>query len=426
MSKVLRRPIFRGGRVDSRGTGITSGLDDSGYADGGRVEFQKGGGYFTDTPFGRVLSDVGLAGRGILSDLYNVAGVPTNIATEFLTGYNPGFSGERIFGLEGKRDPLRFSTFEPGKSKFFGYNTSSVPGRTYTEDMYKDEDVWSALRYTQMASPNPQIWVYSNAGDQHSIVLNKLRERAYAAIHGGSDDIGWFEWSAPNGIKFDNSSDFWLGVCQANPSLGYTVHPDNIRAVLSDPEDIVRTEVLCQWVDTINPVINPSQWESCKVEGLRLNPEADTWLAIDLSPDRKQAALVASQKLEGDQFQVILLQTWHNPQNLDDKALANDLAEWFRKYPVQLVAYSARTASAVAARLAPAGIRTEPIDGLDYAQSCDELLGAISSQRLAHSGQDELTKQCLSAVKLPFGDGYKMFDVEDDDRGYMVRIVKNK
>jgi hypothetical protein len=90
---------------------------------------------------------------------------------------------------------------------------------------------------------------------------------------------------------------------------------------------------------------------------------------------------------------------------LDDKALANDLADWFRKYPVQLVAYSARTASAVAARLAPAGIRTEPIDGLDYAQSCDELLGAISSQRLAHSGQEELTKQCLSAVKLPFGDG---------------------
>ncbi len=97
----------------------------------------------------------------------------------------------------------------------------------------------------------------------------------------------------------------WLGVCQANPSLGYTVHPDNIRAVLSDPEDIVRTEVLCQWVDTINPVISPSQWESCKVEGLRLNPESDTWLAIDLSPDRKQAALVASQKLEGDKFQVI-------------------------------------------------------------------------------------------------------------------------
>jgi hypothetical protein len=27
MSRILRRPMFRGGRVDSRGTGITSGLD---------------------------------------------------------------------------------------------------------------------------------------------------------------------------------------------------------------------------------------------------------------------------------------------------------------------------------------------------------------------------------------------------------------
>jgi hypothetical protein len=45
MSKTLRRPMFRGGSVNSRGTGITSGLDDSGYADGGRVEFQMGGSY---------------------------------------------------------------------------------------------------------------------------------------------------------------------------------------------------------------------------------------------------------------------------------------------------------------------------------------------------------------------------------------------
>ena len=35
MSRILRRPMFRGGRVDSRGTGITSGL---GYAKGGQVQ----------------------------------------------------------------------------------------------------------------------------------------------------------------------------------------------------------------------------------------------------------------------------------------------------------------------------------------------------------------------------------------------------
>ena len=40
MSRILRRPMFRGGRVDSRGTGIASGLS---YAKGGRVGLQGGG-----------------------------------------------------------------------------------------------------------------------------------------------------------------------------------------------------------------------------------------------------------------------------------------------------------------------------------------------------------------------------------------------
>jgi hypothetical protein len=43
MSKILRRPMFRGGAVDSRGTGITSGLMDTPkYATGGRVGYQSG------------------------------------------------------------------------------------------------------------------------------------------------------------------------------------------------------------------------------------------------------------------------------------------------------------------------------------------------------------------------------------------------
>ena len=35
MSRILRRPMFRGGRVDSRGTGITTGLDRPGMQGGG-------------------------------------------------------------------------------------------------------------------------------------------------------------------------------------------------------------------------------------------------------------------------------------------------------------------------------------------------------------------------------------------------------
>ena len=59
----------------------------------------------------------------------------------------------------------------------------------------------------------------------------------------------------------------------------------------------------------------------------------------------------------------------------------------------------------IAARLVPAGLPIVDIDGAEYGQACDELLGAITSKRLHHKGQPELTKQILSAAKLPFGDG---------------------
>ena len=40
MSRILRRPMFRGGPVSSYGTGIATGL---GYEDGGRVGYAKAG-----------------------------------------------------------------------------------------------------------------------------------------------------------------------------------------------------------------------------------------------------------------------------------------------------------------------------------------------------------------------------------------------
>ena len=55
MSRILRRPMFRGGPVDSRGTGITSGL-----MDGGRVGYQSGdivlgGSLYSPTDFSKFI-----------------------------------------------------------------------------------------------------------------------------------------------------------------------------------------------------------------------------------------------------------------------------------------------------------------------------------------------------------------------------------
>jgi hypothetical protein len=271
---------------------------------------------------------------------------------------------------------------------------------------YKDEDAWSSMRYSMLAAKNPQVWVYSSAGDQHSVILNKLRERALASAT-TDDPIGWFEWSAePDApISLPSGEINWSAFAQANPSLGITIHPDNIKAVINDPVDIVRTEVLAQWVDTINSAIDAQKWALCQTEPIPLDLEQPTWLGLDLSPDRKFAALVATQKLPGERFNLVLLHTWSNDYSLNDLAIANDIAPYVRKYNTQTVAYSKRTAQAVASRLVPAGIPITDMDGAIYAESCDRWLGAINSHRLQHGGQDELTQQTLSAAKLPFGDG---------------------
>jgi phage terminase large subunit-like protein len=271
---------------------------------------------------------------------------------------------------------------------------------------YKDEDAWSSMRYSMMAAKNPQVWIYSSAGDQHSVILNKLRERALASAT-TNDPIGWFEWSAePDApILLPSGEMNWSAFAQANPSLGITIHPDNLKAVINDPPDIVRTEVLAQWVDTINSAIDAQKWAMCQIDAIPLDPEQPTWLGLDLSPDRKFGALVAAQRLSGERFYIQLLHTWSNDYSLNDLAVANDIAPYVRKYNTQTVAYSKRTSQAVASRLSSAGIQVTDMDGGIYAESCDRWLGAINSHRLQHSGQEELTQQTLSAAKLPFGDG---------------------
>jgi len=92
MSRILRRPMFRGGRVDSRGTGITSGLS---YAKGGSVNTPKRGlvdgpgGYAGDAP-GFFKSPVYKGGRWLLDYL----GKPvSNVVGEFAVNPIAGLFG---------------------------------------------------------------------------------------------------------------------------------------------------------------------------------------------------------------------------------------------------------------------------------------------------------------------------------------------
>jgi hypothetical protein len=300
--------------------------------------------------------------------------------------------GEEIETISGNRFIVR-----AGGSAARGV---SRPSTIHLDELREMTDIesFASLRYTLMAASNPLVMAYTNAGDHSSVVLNDFRNRALARIAGAEDEIGYFEWSAPTDeISVENAR-------YSNPAMGITIHPDNIKSVLNDPADVVMTEVLCRWVVAISSAVDAASWGNCVDKTFDLDPEKITWLAIDLSPDRKHASLVGAQKLGDETFVVKLLHTWSNELQLDDKAIANDLADYARKYSTEYVLYSRKTSAAVAARLAPAGIAVFDMDGF-YPQACDEMLSAINSGRLKHRGQSQLTEEMLSAVQLRRGDG---------------------
>ena len=103
MSRILRRPMFRGGRVDGRGTGITTGL-----MNGGRVGFQRGGGTsyltlpepVTNQSIGRTNSMQAPGITGIsLSDFFK----PVSVTGQGFSSYRPG---DRIRQVEREKFPM--------------------------------------------------------------------------------------------------------------------------------------------------------------------------------------------------------------------------------------------------------------------------------------------------------------------------------
>lgn len=136
MSRVLRRPMFRGGIANSDGTGITSGLDNKrqGYADGPTDEGVQ------QDEYSPLIQDIlgikdflKLKGATVVDTLFNV---PVNKASEYITGYNPGLSAVRQ--MQAKGDPT-FAKYDPDKAYFFNTPTEARKGTIRENIEYKKE-----------------------------------------------------------------------------------------------------------------------------------------------------------------------------------------------------------------------------------------------------------------------------------------------
>lgn len=294
-------------------------------------------------------------------------------------------------------------------------------------------DAWAALSKTGMARKNSLLWCMSNAGDGTSVVLRHFRIRAHARlgdpdgivaalgesetpadVTADSSALGIFEWSAAPDAAPDDI-DAWA---QANPSLGYTMDLETIRASYADdPPDVFKTECLCQWVtSTIAPPFPVDAWDAGKDEKSRIEKNAALWWGVDISSDRTKSAIaVCGKRKDGD---------WHI-ELVEYRSGTGWLAGWFqntapnyKNMRVALQSRGAPIASMTDIIGAIDGVDVVECSGKDVAGWCGRLWDAVAASAdndidavpVHHITQPALDLAANIAATRPLGDGAWAWD----------------
>ncbi len=259
---------------------------------------------------------------------------------------------------------------------------------------HRDFEAWAAVTKTTLARPSPQVLGFSNAGDRQSVVLSSLRDKALAAGADRTSTLGLFEWSAPDGCALDDRQ-AWAA---ANPALGHRMTEQAIAAALEvDPEPVFRTEVLCQWVEAVEPAINPRVWDALA------DPAAprgtDPVFALDVAPDHSTASLAVAWTWRDGAVQVMLAEHAPGVEWVVDR-VASVLSAWGGR----LIVEQTGTAGFLLPALERARVTLDRQPRRFYADACSALDAAVTARRVRHGSQPELTAAVAAARWSASGD----------------------
>ena len=245
-----------------------------------------------------------------------------------------------------------------------------------------NEEGYRAAIPTTRARPNSQTLLTSNAGDAFSLVLNGMRERA---LENPPKSFGFYEYSAPQYCKVTDRS----GWAHANPALGYTITEEALEeAVATSPIENTRTELLCQWIDSLSSPWTHGSLEECADSELALAAGAYTVFAFDVSPSRRNASLVIGQILPDGRVGVGVAQTWESQVSVDELKIAADIKGWADQYRPRQICFDKYATQSIADRLANAGQIVQDISGAQFYQACTDLKDALDNRRLVHNGSE--------------------------------------
>ncbi len=276
---------------------------------------------------------------------------------------------------------------------------------------HEDDRVEQAMAPAMITRPSKQLWVCSTAGDASSRYL-------YAKVVAGRANIGdsdgptaYFEWSAPDDADPEDPA-VWAATM---PALGSTIETAAIRAELDKAKrqgelDLFARAYLNRWVevpilDGSTPKVLPLEWfDDCvdkrsKIEGERV-------FAVDLTPDRATAAIVAvgTSTRGGTHVEVVD----HRP-GAGAEWVVPRLTELIDKWPTKFVtAHTSGPIGSLEGALQTAiGARFRATTDVELTRSCGLIFDGIRDKSLVHIGEPTLRAALDGAAKTAAGDAWR-------------------
>lgn len=279
-------------------------------------------------------------------------------------------------------------------------------GRAMSLDLAVVDEAWahhdltlvSALAPTMAARPHAQLWLLSNAGTFESGLWRHYTDTGRAQVANPLASLCWMEWCAADDVDvLDHNG--WL---DANPSLdlphGVTT-PALSDAALTLDADAFRREHLNQWVDVAASIgIDPQSWEACRDDNLV--PGARIALALDYTPERDRAALVAAGSVDGRTPIEVLEHT------ADLARAVEKTIEVARRWTAPVLIERGGPAASAVPQLEQAGVTVRVVSLPDFVRACGDFHDAALTRQLAHRGDYRLTDAVAAATKRSVGDAW--------------------
>jgi hypothetical protein len=255
----------------------------------------------------------------------------------------------------------------------------------YSLDLAMVDEAWSlfdfrvpqAIAPTQIARPDPQLWIVSTAGTEQSVWLRSLVDVGRA----GRDGLLYIEYAAPAGLDVDDPA----GWRAANPSLEQTITLDALAdARAKFPESEFERAHLNRWTMAAEAVIPAGLWAGCLAPAIELGEEGIVF-AFDVAHDRGAAAIVGASNV-GGRVAVELVEyragtDWVLPR------LRELVARWSA---AAVVANNAGPARNLVEMAPVAGVNVDAYNAGQYVAACGTFFDLVSEGRLAHRGQGPL------------------------------------